>query len=98
MFNLETVYQAIKIGDVDYLTNYLDSLTEINNKTLDKLNTFMFQAIKYRQTEIIKLLICTYGANPQVYNNWAMKNAFFFDSLETINLLLDGCCPKPECE
>ena len=95
---LEEVYKAIKYDKIEVLDTYVDTLT-FNSKTVDLLNTFMFQAIKYNAVKCITMLICHYGANPIVYNNWTPKYSYYYNGGYTWNLLHYGCgCNKCKTE
>ena len=95
---LETVYQSIKYDNTQVLEDYLASIT-FTAKTVELLNSFMFQAIRYNAVKCITLLICHYGANPIVYNNWTPKYSYYYNGGYTWDLLHFGCgCNKCKTE
>jgi hypothetical protein len=89
MATITETYEAIKLGDIDTVETYLESITDVNNTKLKIIDTLLAYAVDQDQVDIVKLLV-SQNANPQTYNNWLLKYAYEKGSLRLINYLTEG--------
>jgi len=70
--DVSEVYCAIKENDTVTLYAYLDSLSNIKWEDTKFVDSLLYYAIYYNRYEILKKLVCTYHANPDNFNQWAL--------------------------
>jgi hypothetical protein len=84
---IDEVYNAIKFGDVDSLTEWLDGL-EVTPAILKIIDSLCIHAIKHNQLSTLQLLV-EYAANLTTpwYSNYLMEYAIQINRYEMIEYL-----------
>jgi hypothetical protein len=86
MATITEVYEAIKLGEIDTVEEYLESFEEGSNAIMERVTQLLYVAIDQQQLDIVKLLI-NYNANPENYTGWALIYARTRGNIEIINYL-----------